>query len=78
MTADQAPVQWWLCCWGHIFSHPPVAEGDHLSCPWPDGDDGLCATTFVYVPFDTEQAARAELASNGPKTSGTRWALWVR
>lgn len=78
MTAEQPTEQWWLCCWGHIFSHAPVADSDQLSCPCPDGDEGPCGTSFIYAPFDTAQAARANLANNGPTMSGTPWARWVQ
>lgn len=72
MTAKRPVEQWWLCCWGHIFPHPPVAEGDELACPFPDGDEGVCGTSFIYAPFDTEQAARANLDTSVPRSLGTR------
>lgn len=76
MSAEQPGVQWWLCCWGHIFPNPPVAEGDELSCPWVD-DGEVCGTVFIYAPFDTERAARADLDSSVPRRLGKKWAHWV-
>lgn len=76
MSTERPREQWWLCCWGHVFAHPPVPEGEELSCPVPDDGDA-CGTTCIYAPFDTEQAARADLDNSAPRRPGPRWAPWV-
>ena len=78
MTADEPKVQWWLCCWGHVFPHPLVGEAEEISCPSPDGESGVCGTFFIYAPFDTEEAARAALTNGIPRSAGKRWAPWAR
>jgi len=64
---------WWRCVWDHVFSAPPVAEGDDLACPAFD-DGGPCATSFIYMPFASEDEARHGKVGTGE----AKWAPWAR
>jgi hypothetical protein len=56
-TTGDAQHRWWLCCWGHVFEHDPVAEGDELQCPAFFDDEEPCGTYFVFEPFASRQEA---------------------
>jgi hypothetical protein len=64
---------WWRCCWGHVFTAPPVAAGEAMSCPVEDGE-GPCGTFFLYMPFASAEMARRGELPPGPE----RWAPWAR
>lgn len=66
MTVQDPSEQWWVCCWGHVFSHPPVGEGEEISCPGPDEASGVCGTFFIYEPYESEQDARAAFNDDPP------------
>ena len=72
MNATSTERRWWLCCWGHIFQHDPVPDGEELRCPEFDYV-GVCDTTLPYAPFRTR--AEAEEASLRGRPD---WAAWVR
>jgi hypothetical protein len=57
VTTGDAQHRWWSCCWGHIFEHGPVAEGDELVCPAFFDDEEPCGTSFVFEPFASRQEA---------------------
>jgi hypothetical protein len=73
MTGD-AQHRWWLCCWGHVFEHDPVAEDDELQCPTSFDDGGPCGTYFVFEPFASRQEA---LDASKPGSPQPRWAPWT-
>jgi hypothetical protein len=73
VTTGDAQHRWWLCCWGHVFEHDPVPEGDQLQCPAFFDDDERCGT-FFFLPRRerlednrgiTPQAARARVRVQG-------------
>lgn len=72
MNATHTERRWWLCCWGHIFEHDPVAAGEELSCPHTDSE-GLCETHVLYAPFTTRADAEDASIMGRPD-----WAPWVR
>ena len=73
-TTGDAQHRWWLCCWGHVFEHDPVAEGDELRCPAFFDDEEPCGTYFVFEPFASRQEAVNALKSGSPRP---RWAPWA-
>jgi hypothetical protein len=74
VTTGDAQHRWWLCCWGHVFEHGPVVEGDELQCPAIFDDEGPCGTSFVFEPFASRQAAVDAFMSGSPQP---RWAPWA-
>ncbi len=72
MNASQTEARWWMCCWGHIFEHDPVQDGEELSCPDSDGDVP-CDTTLIYAPFRSHAEAEDAMIFGKPD-----WAPWVR
>lgn len=67
---------WWVCCWGHVFRHPPVAEGGEITCPAYDEAAGVCGTSFIFEPFLTEREALEALTD--PASDSLHWAPWAR
>ena len=65
---------WWVCCWGHVFPHPPVRDGEEVTCPEQDVAE-LCGTSFIFEPFPTEREALEAL--NDPASDALRWAPWA-
>jgi hypothetical protein len=79
MTVPEPADQWWVCCWGHVFRHPPVGEGEEIACPGPDEAD-VCGTYFIFEPFATEQDALDALVDQGDESLDRRplrWAPWA-
>jgi hypothetical protein len=74
VSTGDAQHRWWSCCWGHIFEHDPVAEGNELQCPAFFDDEGPCGTYFVFEPFASRQEAVDALKPGSPKP---RWAPWA-
>jgi hypothetical protein len=74
MTAPELADQWWVCCWGHVFRHLPVGEGEEIACPGPD-EAGVCGTSFIFETFTTEQDALDALTD--PASGSLRWAPWA-
>jgi hypothetical protein len=64
---------WWRCCWGHVFTAPPVADGDEMTCPGED-DGGSCGTSFIFMPFLSAESARRGQHPPGQE----KWAPWAR
>jgi hypothetical protein len=74
VTTGDAQHRWWLCCWGHVFEHDPVAEGDELQCPASFDDEGPCGTYFVFEPFASRQEAADALKPGSPQPRSAPWA----
>jgi hypothetical protein len=41
---------------GHVFPDPLVGADRQITCPAPD-EAGVCGTSFLFMPFSTEQEA---------------------
>ena len=72
--ASGRAVLWWRCCWDHVFPAVQPSPGDLLVCPAYNSDeDEYCLTTFIYMPYET-----LELAKAGGRPIGEKWAPWAR
>ena len=74
VTTGDAQHRWWLCCWGHIFEHDPIAEGDELQCPAFFHEDEPCGTSFVFEPFASRQEALDAFKLSSPRPQWAQWA----
>jgi hypothetical protein len=74
VATGDAQHRWWSCCWGHIFEHGPVAEGDALQCPAVFDDEEPCGTSFVFEPFASRQEALDAFKPGSPRP---QWAPWA-
>jgi hypothetical protein len=67
VATGDAQHRWWSCCWGHIFEHGPVAEGDALQCPAFFDNEEPCGTSFVFEPFASRQEALDAFKPGSPR-----------
>jgi hypothetical protein len=74
VATGDAQHRWWSCCWGHIFEHGPVAEGDALQCPAFFDNEEPCGTSFVFEPFASRQEALDAFKPGSPRP---QWAPWA-
>jgi hypothetical protein len=74
VTTGDAQHRWWSCCWGHIFEHGPVAEGDELACPAFFDEVEPCGASFVFEPFASRQEALDAFKPGSPQP---QWAPWA-
>jgi hypothetical protein len=57
-----------------VFPAVHPSPGDLLVCPaYNSVEDEYCLTTFVYMPYESLELARA-----GGRPVGQKWAPWAR
>ncbi len=67
-------VRWWRCYSGHVFPALEPAPGGELICPcYFEEAEEWCMTSFIYMPYDSAEAAAA-----GERPVGEKWAPWAR
>lgn len=74
-SVEVLDVRWWRCVYEHVFPAVEPAAGHALVCPAYNADASeWCLTSFMFRPFDTEEAAK-----RGDLPSGRqRWAEWAQ